>query len=600
MPPLLYIRFLIPKWPLFVLATVISLLHLEKGPLLSSYDAKHLKDSYDYIIVGGGTAGCVLANRLSANPSRTVLLIEAGGVENAATDVPLFALLHFHGPFDWDYVTEPQQKACQGMNGKKCFWARGKALGGSSVTNFLKFVRGNRRDFDLWEKNHGATGWSYKDVLPYFKKFENYKDPNLDKNYRGNEGELPITHAATQTPLVPTFLKAGQELGYPIVDYNAAEQTGFSAIQATILNGRRQSAAKSFIDPIHKERSNLHISLESHVTQVLFEQKRAVGVKFVKHDKAKTVKATREVILSAGAIGSTQLLLLSGVGPKGDLEKLGIPVVADLPVGKSLQDHVFVPGVAATTKDNVEVWPQTVGAALEYALQKKGPLSLPAGLEAVAFMNTSYGTRDYPDVEILLLSISPASVEGERLFKDFGVRKDIYDSYFLPKRGKNVFQISPVLNRLKSRGFLKLRSKNYKDPPVLDPRYFTHPDDLDIAAQAMNEVIRIYKSKAFAALGTELWDIQLPPCKQHSMWNTEYLKCMAMHLAHTSWHQCCTNPMGSGNKAVVDPRLRVRGGVTALRVVDASIMPDIVSANLNAATYMIGEKGAAMILEDNK
>ncbi|KAH6926467.1 hypothetical protein HPB50_018727 [Hyalomma asiaticum] len=175
MPPLTYVQFLIPKWPVLMLASVISLLHLEFSPEISSYDTKDLYDSYDYVIVGAGTAGCVLANRLSADRRRTVLLIEAGGVENAATDIPLFALIHFHGPYDWEYRTEPQQYGCLGMTENRCDWARGKVLGGSSVTNFQLYVRGNRRDFDRWEQLHGAKGWSYADVLPFFKKFESYK-----------------------------------------------------------------------------------------------------------------------------------------------------------------------------------------------------------------------------------------------------------------------------------------------------------------------------------------------------------------------------------------------------------------------------------------
>ncbi|XP_077523741.1 glucose dehydrogenase [FAD, quinone]-like isoform X2 [Amblyomma americanum] len=557
MPPLLYMQFLIPKWPVFMLAAVISLFQREFSPLLSSYDTEKLKSTYDYVIVGGGTAGCVLANRLSADPHRTVLLIEAGGVENAATDVPLFALLHFNGQYDWAYRTEPQKESCLGMKDNRCNWARGKALGGSSVTNFQLFVRGNRRDFDLWEKNHGASGWSYKDVLPFFKKFESYKDPEADNHYRGLSGEVPITHAVTKTKLLTAFLKAGEELGFKVIDYNGPEQSGFSAMQANVFNGRRFSAAKSFIKPVYKKRrKNLHISLLSTATQVVFKNKRAVGVKFVKDGKERTVRASREVILSAGAIGSVQLLLLSGIGPRADLDKLGIPVVADLPVGENLQDHLFILGTAATTTEDVEVWPQSIKAAAEYAFSKTGPFSLPAGIEAVAFLNTSFAPPEYPDIQILLLSISGASVEGERFILDQGVRKDIYDSYFKPKRGSNAFHVSVVLNRMKSKGFIKLRTKNYTDPPIMDPQYYTHQDDVETAAQGMAQSIRIMRTKAFAALGTQPWDVHFPPCKHNAIWSHDYMKCLAKYMSPTSWHQCCTNPMGSGTKAVVDPRLR--------------------------------------------
>ncbi|KAL1448570.1 hypothetical protein MTO96_044034, partial [Rhipicephalus appendiculatus] len=305
---------------------------------------------------------------------------------------------------------------------------------------------------------------------------------------------------------------------------------------ATVFEGRRWSSAKSFIRPVHKERArNLHISLMSTATMVVFDNKRATGVKFIKHGKERTVKAKREVILSGGTIGSTQLLLLSGVGPKDDLNKLGIHVVADLPVGHNLQDHLLILGMAATTTKNVVVWPQTATAAAEFALLKTGPFSLPAAIEATAFMNTSYGSREYPDFQLYLLSI--------------------YDAYFKPKRGSNAFNIGIVMNRLKSRGSIKLRSKNYHDTPILDPRYYSHPDDPKMAAQAISQIVNFMRTKALAALGTKLWDVPLPQCKQHSMWSNQYNECMAKHLSPTSWHQCCTNPMGNGNNAVVDPRL---------------------------------------------
>nr|XP_050038124.1 4-pyridoxate dehydrogenase-like [Dermacentor andersoni] len=595
-----YMAFLAPKWPVLLIASVLAMLHLDYCPKISSYNARTLYKEYDYIIVGGGTAGCVLANRLSADGSRTVLLIEAGGVENAATEIPLLSMLHFHGPFDWDYRTEPQKYACLGMDDNRCNWARGKVLGGSSSTNFLMHVRGNRRDFDLWEIQHGAFNWSYKSVLPYFMKSENYMGPNPDRRYRGNSGKVPVTFTVTQTQLVSTFLEAGRVLGYNLIDYNGPEQAGFSRTQTTSFEGRRFSAAKSYIRPIYKKRSkNLHLFLQSRATKVIFKNKRAVGVHFVKGGILRKARARREVILSAGVIGSTQLLLLSGVGPARDLEKLGIPVVADLPVGENLQDHLFMGGMAATMDVDAGLKPQDMEVVREYARTKTGALTLPAAMEAVGFMNTSFAPYDYPDIEVVLNSVSAANIEAERFLLDLGLRREIYDEYYKPYRGRNAFQLAPLLNRLKSRGVIKLRSNNYRDPPILDPRYYSHPADIEIAAEAMLQCIRILSTKPFADLGTKLWGIPFPPCKGYTTWSRDYLKCMARYLSHTGWHQCCTNPMGSGPNAVVDPRLRVRGGVKRLRVVDASVMPDIVSANLNAAVYMIAEKAADIIREDN-
>lgn len=589
------------KWSLLALASFLTVFHDEFGPHLHSYDTKELYDAYDYVIVGGGAAGCLLANRLSRDPNRSVLLVEAGGVEDGTIEVPLLALLHFRGPYDWDYRTEPQKNACLGMRNNRCTIPRGKGLGGSSLINFQMYVRGNRRDFDSWEKRHGAFGWSYKEVLPYFKKYESFKDAAADQMYRGLKGEVPITFALTKTPLLTAFLKAGEELGYDILDYNAADQAGFSPMQATVFEGQRCSAARCFIMPVYEKRlKNLHISLHSRVTKVIFKNKRAVGIRFRKQGNDIIVKAMNEVILCAGAIGSAQILLLSGVGPRADLKKLKIPVVADLPVGGNLQDHVLILGMAATVASRVELRPQSAASQAEYALFKTGPLSLPAGVEAVAFVNTSFASREHPDVEMVLLSVSAATTEGEIFVKDLGVREDIYDSYFKPKRYSHAFHLSPVLNRPKSRGFIKLRSKNPDEPPILDPRYYTHPHDLRVAVEAMRQAIRVLNTSAFSALGTQLWDVPLPPCSMHALWSTEYLECLARHLSTTSWHQCCTNPMGSWPQAVVDHRLRVLGGVSGLRVVDASVMPDIVSGNLNAAVYMIAEKGAAMIMEDEK
>ncbi|KAH7940737.1 hypothetical protein HPB49_005065 [Dermacentor silvarum] len=235
------------------------------------------------------------------------------------------------------------------------------------------YVRGNRRDFDSWEKRHGAFGWSYKEVLPYFKKYESFKDAAADQMYRGLKGEVPITFALTKTPLLTAFLKAGEELGYDILDYNAADQAGFSPMQATIFEGQRCSAARCFIMPVYQKRlKNLHISLHSRVTKVIFKNKRAVGIRFRKQGNDIIVKAMNEVILCAGAIGSAQILLVSGVGPRADLKKLKIPVVADLPVGGNLQDHVLILGMAATVASRVELRPQSAASQAEYALFKTG------------------------------------------------------------------------------------------------------------------------------------------------------------------------------------------------------------------------------------
>ncbi|KAL3212938.1 hypothetical protein MRX96_035764 [Rhipicephalus microplus] len=561
------IPFVIPKWAAFLLAQMLSLLQMSQPPDINYYHTEKLHEEYDYVIVGGGSAGCVLANRLSANPSVSVLLIEAGGPEDATTDVPLYALLHYHGPYDWNYVTEPQEHSCLSLKEHRSPWPRGKALGGSSVINFMLYVRGNRRDYDNWANDYGAKGWSYDEVLPHFKNIENcHIKAYSDNGYHSTSGELPCAYPETKSPVSEVFLEAGEELGYPLGDYNGASQTGFSRLQTNTLGGSRYSACKSFIKPVIQARRNLHISLLSHATKILFEGHRAVGVKFERSAEKMHVRARREVIVSSGTIGSAQLLLLSGIGPRKQLEELGIPVVADLPKASELRLN-------------------SASIIINYAFRKQGPLSVPAGIETVAFVSTSYvnASLDFPDVEIVLLSVSPASEEGERYLIDTGLTKEAYDKYYRSKRHQHGFQLAPILNRLKSRGYVRLRTTDPDDPPIIDPRYFSHPEDIKVAAEGAHKAVEILRTEAFAKLGTKLWNVPFPGCEEAGeMWSKPYLECLARHHTSTVWHPCCT----------------VRGGVESLRVVDASVMPTIVTANLNVPVHMIADRAAHLILED--
>lgn len=596
------IPFVIPKWGVFLLAQILSILQMSQPPSMNYYHTEKLHEEYDYVIVGGGSAGCVLANRLSADRGVSVLLIEAGGPEDATTEVPLYALLHYHGPYDWNYVTEKQEHSCLSLKDQRSPWPRGKALGGSSVINFMLYVRGNRRDYDSWAHDYGAKGWSYDEVLPHFKNIEKcHIKEYSDNGYHGTRGELPCAYASSHSPVSDVFLEAGQELGYPLVDYNGPSQTGFSRMQTNVLGGTRHSACKSFIKPVISQRRNLHISLLSQVTKVLFEGRRAVGVLFEHGADKMQVRARREVIISAGTIGSPHLLLLSGIGPRKQLEEFGIPVVADLPVGENLQDHVFVGGVAATTKKRCELQLNSASIIVNYAFRKEGPFAVPAGIEAVAFVSTSYvnASLDFPDVQIVLLSVSPASEEGERFLTDTGLTKEAYEKYYRSKRHQYAFQLAPILNRLKSRGYIRLRSTDPDDSPIIDPQYFTHPEDIKVAAEGARKAVEILRTEAFAKMGTKLWNVPFPGCEEAGeMWSEPYLECLARHHTSTVWHPCCTCPMGEDHRAVVDSRLRVRGGVEGLRVVDASVMPTIVTANLNVPVHMIADRAATFIRED--
>ncbi|XP_064459364.1 uncharacterized protein LOC135369776 [Ornithodoros turicata] len=590
-----------PKWAFFAYAWIVSLLTWWDHPSDSFYNTEVLLEQYDFIVVGGGSAGNVVANRLSAIPEVQVLLVEAGGAPTAGTEVPSFFFLHNGYPYDWNYKTVPQKDACLGLEENRSKWTRGKALGGTSVVNAMVYVRGNKRDYDQWAEN-GAAGWSYEDVLPYFKSIEKFNIPEYAANgYHGNEGELSIGHSSMHSLSSDAFLEGCRQLGYEYVDYNGPSQTGCSRSQFNLHDGRRVSSAKAFILPVLKQRANLHVALNSVATKIQFENQRAVGVHFEKDGISHYIRASREVILSAGAIGSPQLLMLSGVGPRDHLRQHKIEVIADLPVGQNLQDHIFIGGITATIEKEASLQTRTLSALVDYLLHGTGPMSVPAGIEAVAFMSTPFVNEslDFPDVELIYVGGSYASEESETFLRDLGYKKEVYDKYLLPHRGKPAFEIQPVLNRLKSIGHITLKSDNPHDHPLLDPKYFSHPEDIKVAVEAAKLALKVIDSKAMKALGAKRWNIALPGCEDKVLWSDEYLECLARHLTHTTWHFCCTCAMGANDSAVVDPRLRVRGGIRNLRVIDASIMPYIVSANLNAPAHMIGAKGADMILEDH-
>ncbi|KAH7943064.1 hypothetical protein HPB52_004881 [Rhipicephalus sanguineus] len=310
------------------------------------------------------------------------------------------------------------------------------------------------------------------------------------------------------------------------------------------------------------------------------------------------VYATREVVISAGAIGSPQLLMLSGIGPSRDLKNLQIPVIRDLPVGENLQDHMHVDGIAGTLPSSFGI---SCLGLFDFVKENSGQYSIPGSIEALAFVSTSFVNTSlkFPDVEIALQSLPSSGKPLQRFLENMALRDDVYAQYYLPNRGRHGFALAPVMNRPKSRGYVKLRSTNPLDQPIIDPKYLTHPDDVKAAVEGARIALRLMESKAMRDIGAKPWDIPLASCEWAGpMWTDSYLACLVHHMAHTTWHPCCTCPMGSDGRAVVDPELRVRG-VRSLRVVDASVMPTIVTGNLNVPTMMIAEKAAEMILRDN-
>ncbi|XP_052738854.1 glucose dehydrogenase [FAD, quinone] [Bicyclus anynana] len=570
------------------------------------FNQKYLREEYDFIIVGGGSAGSVLANRLSEIESWNVLLLEAGGHETDISDVPLLSLYLHKSKLDWKYRTESQDSACQAMIDKRCSWTKGKVLGGSSVLNTMLYIRGNKRDFDHWE-SLGNPGWGYEDVLPYFKKSEDQRNPYLakDTKYHSVGGYLTVQDAPYNTPIGAAFLQAGEEIGYDIIDINGDQQTGYAWYQFTMRRGTRCSTAKAFLRPV-RLRQNLHISLFSHVTKVLIdpEKKRAYGVEFIRDTEKQVIYAKREVILAAGAIASPHLLMLSGVGPARHLEEVGINVIHDSPgVGRNLQDHIAVGGIVFQVDYPISLVMNrlvNINSALRYAVTEDGPLTSSIGLEVVAFINTKYAnaTEDWPDIEFMMTSASIPSDGGTQVKKAHSITDEFYEEMFGHLTNKDVFGIFPMMLRPKSRGFIKLRSKNPLEYPIMIHNYLTHPDDVGVLREGVKAALAVGETKAMKRLGAKFNSKPIPNCKHLPLYTDEYWDCYIRQYTMTIYHLSCTAKMGpsSDPMAVVDPQLKVHG-IEGLRVIDASIMPAVTNGNINAPVIMIGEKGSDLIKE---
>ncbi|XP_061176433.1 glucose dehydrogenase [FAD, quinone]-like [Saccostrea echinata] len=559
--------------------------------------------SYDYIILGAGTAGCVLANRLSEDPESSVLILEAGGSEdeNMNISIPIASSSIQLSKQDWKFRTVSQKKACLAMKDKKCAWPRGRVLGGTSNLNFMQHVRGSRHDYHGWAKE-GCTGWSYKDVLPYFIKSEDIQIPELQSStYHGKGGYLTISDGSA-TPLNNVYSRAMQELGHPITDCNGKSQIGYCTSQETTRNGERWSSVKAFLRPVMK-RQNLHVSSNSHVTKVLIKDKKAIGVSFVKDNRKYVIMANKEVIVSAGAVQSPQILMLSGIGPKEHLKSIGIPVVTDLPVGENLQDHImtivdFHDNTSSVTTKSKIISPITI---IQYLAFKSGLMSK-THLEGTAFLTDD--EKLPPSLQFHFSSLMFDSTMVDLLFSLLNLDQKLKDGTqraFQRNVDRNIgtFMGLPILLHPKSKGTIRLQSDDPFDPPLIDPNYLDHPDDIKMFLRGVREMLKLGDTAAFKSIGASSQDpleAYTPQCDNTSPGSDEYWICRLRHYTYTVFHPTSTCRMGAKQDptAVVDPELRVKG-VSNLRVVDASVMRNVPSGNTNAPTIMIAEKAADMI-----
>lgn len=522
-----------------------------------------LVDIFDYVVVGAGSAGCVLANRLSST-GKTVCVLEAGPEDKSPLiHIPMGIIgLIREGCHNWGYNTEPEAH----LNNRRLYWPRGKTLGGSSSINAMVYIRGTPADYNQWEAQ-GNKGWGWNDLFPIFKALEN--NERAANSWHGQGGELNVADVRSINPLATRFVNAAAEVGLPINDdFNGETQTGLGYYQVTQKEGMRFSSAKAFLTPV-KQRSNLTILTETHVKRIVIESKRAVGVEVISKGQSRIIHAHSEVLLCGGAVNSPQLLLLSGIGPRTELEKLGIPVIHDLAgVGKNLQDHLDITVmIRDKSKQSVGIslfaLPRVFVDVFRFIFQRRGLLTSNIA-ESGGFIQMSDDPEGRPNIQLHFLPT---------FLRDHGRKLTMGHGCTI-----HLCQLRP-----KSRGEIRLSSTDPLAAPQILANYLSHPDDLSVLVEGFKRARQIFKTKSFA----EVNDGEVFPGEQ--VRSDEQIIAFIKENAETIYHPVGTCKMGHDDMAVVNDQLCVHG-IASLRIADASIMPTLVSGNTNAPCMVIAEK----------
>ncbi|XP_076078628.1 glucose dehydrogenase [FAD, quinone]-like [Mytilus galloprovincialis] len=560
---------------------------------------EYIRTQYDYIIVGAGTAGSVLAARLSEDPRNQVLLLEAGDKETDRPETPFITTPGLakqlrNSSVDWKYFTHPQENALFGYRNKQAALPRGKVIGGTFAMNDMIYQRGSPGIFDEWDKK-GAKGWGFKHVAPYFRKSVDTKVMELSKSDL-HRSCGPMTVSTLQpTSLLNVYFNATQSLGYDAINCNEKEDQGICRIQTNIRGGERLTTAKAYLNEA-RGRQNLNIVTKALVSRVLIARRQAVGIEFIFSNVSFQVLASNEVILSAGSYGSPKILFLSGIGPREQLYNLQIPVIADLPVGENLQDHISVDirvfVNVSTMKPNSNLDRLMID---QYFYQRKGLMASIGGSEAFLFANTNK-TRPSPYPDLQLTFKSTIADHDHKLLRVMNKDDELIKSWYSLGKKKDGITITVKLLHPKSRGHLKLNSTDPNEMPIIDPEYLSNVEDIKTLYEGIKIVKSIIETPIMQSIGATM-EPTFKGCKEFKFDSDLYWKCYIQTFSDPGHHPVSTCKMGAFNdvRSVVDNKLRVKD-VFNLRVVDASVFPEITD-HPNAATIMIAERAAALILK---